>query len=460
MTAIIRRLTPRSLSQHQPATPARKPIRRALIIGINYEGQKDALRAAHEDARAWTKLCIDKYGFKESEITLMLDSHESVPSHLWPTGDNIRVQIGELVKGVQARDELVFFYSGHSGQKENGDSNEDDGRDEYIIPVDDDDTLPADNRTIILDDELRRILVDPLPVGSSLTAIFDSCHSGTLLDLDHYLCNNVWFPFMSRGERKPRTLWMAVKRKDGHDMRQYGVRVVKRTQRRATDGDNMRAPGTRADVKIHQWKRLLKEEMQSIETMLECLPGDAQAPGEHRFFEVVQRRCVLRTLTMPLPGKEPLVRAQSFNSVVSSVKDFAFRSLNLKRCTSPEPMVKCTGKCERSGIPKARVFSLAACHDPEQTWEGPRGQTMTRTLIELLEKDPHPPYLELAQALGHKLHSIKKVVEAKNLTNMRKRRQGKKARAVYDVDEFIPQIGSQEPVTPVDRFMKPDITAQ
>ena len=33
-------------------------------------------------------LWLDKYGFKESEITLMLD-HESVPSHLWPTGDNI-----------------------------------------------------------------------------------------------------------------------------------------------------------------------------------------------------------------------------------------------------------------------------------------------------------------------------------------------------------------------------------
>ena len=80
------------------------------------------------------------------------------------------------------------------------------------------------------------------------------------------------------------------------------------------------------------------------------------------------------------------------------------------------------------------------------------------------EKDPHPPYLELAQALGcvsnelkalfrarvlmirrrHKLHSIKKVVEAKNLTNMRKRKQGKKVRAVYDVDEFIPQVSEIE----------------
>ena len=49
--------------------------------------------------------------------------------------------------------------------------------------------------------ELRDMLVDPLPVGSSLTAIFDSCHSGTLLDLDHYLCNRVWFPWCNRGQR-------------------------------------------------------------------------------------------------------------------------------------------------------------------------------------------------------------------------------------------------------------------
>ena len=158
------------------------------------------------------------------------------------------------------------------------------------------------------------------------------------------------------------------------DMRHYGVRVVKK--RRATDGDcgklsqhtshrpqvwsdihgAARAPGARADVKIHQWKRLLKEEMQSIETTLERLHADDQSAGEHRFFEVVQRKCILRTPTMPLPGEEP--RAQSFSSAVSGVKDFAFRSLNLKRCTSPEPMVKCTGKCERSGTPKARVVCV------------------------------------------------------------------------------------------------------
>ncbi|EIM89372.1 uncharacterized protein STEHIDRAFT_167179 [Stereum hirsutum FP-91666 SS1] len=42
----------------------------------------------------------------------------------------------------------------------------------------------------IVDDDLRKHLVDPLPTGSRLTAIFDSCHSGTMLDLPHYRCNS------------------------------------------------------------------------------------------------------------------------------------------------------------------------------------------------------------------------------------------------------------------------------
>ena len=54
----------------------------------------------------------------------------------------------------------------------------------------------ADVKTanVIFDNELRKRLVDPLPVGAYLTAIFDSCHSGTRLDLDHYLCNNIYHP--------------------------------------------------------------------------------------------------------------------------------------------------------------------------------------------------------------------------------------------------------------------------
>ena len=45
-------------------------------------------------------------------------------------------------------------------------------------------------------------MVDPLPVGVCLTAVFDACHSGTLLDLDHYKCNNPKFPWVKKVLRK------------------------------------------------------------------------------------------------------------------------------------------------------------------------------------------------------------------------------------------------------------------
>jgi metacaspase-1 len=37
----------------------------------------------------------------------------------------------------------------------------------------------------IVDDEMHRIMVQPLEAGVRLTAIFDSCHSGTALDLPY-----------------------------------------------------------------------------------------------------------------------------------------------------------------------------------------------------------------------------------------------------------------------------------
>ena len=59
------------------------------------------------------------------------------------------------------------------------DGDEEDGYDEVIYPV--------DFRQVghITDDEMHRILVKPLQPGTRLTAIFDSCHSGTALDLPY-----------------------------------------------------------------------------------------------------------------------------------------------------------------------------------------------------------------------------------------------------------------------------------
>jgi len=96
-----------------------------------------------------------------------------------PTKQNILRAMHWLVKDARPNDSLFFHYSGHGGQTKDLDGDEDDGYDEVIYPV--------DFRQVghIVDDEMHRIMVQPLPAGVRLTAIFDSCHSGTALDLPY-----------------------------------------------------------------------------------------------------------------------------------------------------------------------------------------------------------------------------------------------------------------------------------
>jgi hypothetical protein len=69
--------------------------------------------------------------------------------------------------------------AGHGGQTPDLDGDEDDGYDEVIYPVD---FRVAGH---IVDDEMHRIMVQSLRPGVRLTAIFDSCHSGSALDLPY-----------------------------------------------------------------------------------------------------------------------------------------------------------------------------------------------------------------------------------------------------------------------------------
>lgn len=70
-------------------------------------------------------------------------------------------------------------FAGHGGQTEDVDGDEDDGFDEVIYPVD------FKQAGHIVDDQIHDVVVKPLRPGVRLTAIFDSCHSGSVLDLPY-----------------------------------------------------------------------------------------------------------------------------------------------------------------------------------------------------------------------------------------------------------------------------------
>ncbi|EJD42744.1 hypothetical protein AURDEDRAFT_185914 [Auricularia subglabra TFB-10046 SS5] len=136
-------------------------------------GRSMILRRANTDGDRIEEMLKVNYGFPAGNIERLADDGR----HTAPTADNIREAIIRLCDDVRTGDNLVFAFIGHGGQKEgSSDGTEYDGRDELIFAIGNEE---------ILDDELYDLLVDRLPGGAKLTAIFDCCHSGTALDLSY-----------------------------------------------------------------------------------------------------------------------------------------------------------------------------------------------------------------------------------------------------------------------------------
>ncbi|KAI9654320.1 MAG: Ca(2+)-dependent cysteine protease [Trizodia sp. TS-e1964] len=151
--------------------------RKALMIGINYFGQRGQLRGCINDVKNMSTYLNEHFGYKREDMVILTDDQQNPMSQ--PTKQNILRAMHWLVKDARPNDSLFFHYSGHGGQTEDLDGDEDDGYDEVIYPV--------DFRTAghIVDDEMHRIMVQSLVPGVRLTAIFDSCHSGSALDLPY-----------------------------------------------------------------------------------------------------------------------------------------------------------------------------------------------------------------------------------------------------------------------------------
>ena len=88
-----------------------------------------------------------------------------------------------LAKDARPGDVLFFHFSGHGAQEEDPHGYEEDGMNETILPVD------FQRAGMISDDAIAEKIVHNLPEGVRLTALMDSCHSGSGLDLPF-----VWQP--------------------------------------------------------------------------------------------------------------------------------------------------------------------------------------------------------------------------------------------------------------------------
>jgi hypothetical protein len=184
---------------------SKAPTRRALLVPIgNYSGariasagkgqpqgakQRDSgsddpgqpfnnLYGPKKDADDLKKLLVARYGFKEGHVDILPESEA--------THDGILQAIQRyLIDATEPGDECLFYYSGHGSFVVNSKSDQENKQDETIVPIDY--VRPVTRKEDIKDirdKELAQYFNRALDKGVVLTAVFDSCHSGSIARSD------------------------------------------------------------------------------------------------------------------------------------------------------------------------------------------------------------------------------------------------------------------------------------
>ncbi|CAG8452978.1 4540_t:CDS:2 [Paraglomus brasilianum] len=172
--------------------------KKALMIGINYYGTPYELKGCINDV-ANIKAFLKQHGYEESNIRVLTD--DQLDTTKIPTRQNMIEGLKWLVSDAQPGD------SGHGGQLLDTDNDEDDYYDETIMPLDfptaghiiDDVRNEQNSSTTIAGGQVfnNQLLfiyqiasisnnsIKYIITGVRMTVIFDSCHSGTALDLPY-----------------------------------------------------------------------------------------------------------------------------------------------------------------------------------------------------------------------------------------------------------------------------------
>ena len=152
----------------------KRSTKKACLIGINYSGTESELKGCINDVHMLKDMLISKYNYNREDITLLTDQQA--------TRQNILKEFTSLVKNAVSGDTVFFSFSGHGSYVKDINYDEIDGEDELIVGVD---------YFGITDDELKNILDTHLKANVNMFALFDSCHSGTILDLKYAFENSI-----------------------------------------------------------------------------------------------------------------------------------------------------------------------------------------------------------------------------------------------------------------------------
>lgn len=160
-------------------------VKSALLFGLNYLGNPDAeLAGCINDAKNLQQLLLDHFDYKLSEICLCTDE-----TAVKPTRNMILRTLKELAVWTQKNghvDQVFISYSGHGTYVEDGSSDEKDGRDECIVPLD----YNQRGSGVIRDDEITAIL-KLFHKDTDVIILIDACHSGTMVDMPYrYISGN------------------------------------------------------------------------------------------------------------------------------------------------------------------------------------------------------------------------------------------------------------------------------
>ena len=154
----------------------------ALLVGSNYPDTGSELNGCLNDVKDMKEYLLTQ-GYQDDHICVLTDE-----GLLKPTKSNILLSLLELI--LTGSEELFFHYSGHGSYVRDVDGDEDDGRDECLVPCD------FQESGLILDDEIRGILCS-LGENQKMTCLIDACHSGSSMDLKYNLYERAGGKYLS-----------------------------------------------------------------------------------------------------------------------------------------------------------------------------------------------------------------------------------------------------------------------